>query len=284
MSVLTWEKAKSIRGRIVNISTGSSGDRSFMVRGTDDPEIAHAAIASVAANSFSFGGGFPLIRQEIALDDLGNNTWEGKVRYGLEGDSKSQEPPTAGTWHFDFDTTGGTHKITVAHQQTKGQLSGSNLAPDLKGLIGWDGTKVEGTEIFVPKLEFSITAYYNADDVTMDFIRIYAQNTGKTNGVTWLGYSDAEVLFLGASGKGDIPLSYGQRIAPVAVTFKYAASETRRNFNVGDMTVPLKRGWDYLSVKYEKAEQSGVTFPTPVHWYVNEVYEGIDFGDLFFFG
>jgi hypothetical protein len=130
----------------------------------------------------------------------------------------------------------------------------------------------------VPKLEFSITAYYAPQAVTTTFVANIARNTGKVNSATWLGFAAGELLFLGGSGQGDIPTVAGQRVKPIPITFKFAASENRTNIKVGDITVPSKAGWDYLWVRYEKIEDAGFVFPIPVHAYVEKVYEhaGID--------
>jgi hypothetical protein len=133
-------------------------------------------------------------------------------------------------------------------------------------------------------LEFSITAYYQPQAVTTAFMANIARNTGKVSSDAWLGFAAGEILFLGGTGNGDIPLVSGQRVKPVSVTFKFAASENRTNIKVGDITVPEKKGWHYLWVKYEKVEDSGFVFPIPVHAYVEKIYEETGFQALFGFG
>jgi hypothetical protein len=225
------------------------------------------------------------VRQKVAPDPTGPESWEVTVSYGTEDEQKSQEPPEPGTWHFTFDTTGGTHKITQSLATLwRGERSGSYPAPNLKGAIGYDGKKVQGVEIVVPKLEFSITAYYQPQQITTTFMANVARNTGKTNLNPWLGFAGGEILFLGGTGQGDIPTVAGQRVKPASVTYKFAASENLIDIPVGDIVVPSKKGWEYLWVRYEKIEETGFVFPIPVHAYVEKVYRDTDFGTLFGFG
>jgi hypothetical protein len=70
------------------------------------------------------------------------------VSFGPEDDEKSQQPPEAGLWHFSFDTTGGTHRITQSIETLwRGERSQSNPAPDLRGAVNYDGGKVQGVDI-----------------------------------------------------------------------------------------------------------------------------------------
>lgn len=285
MSLTVYEKAKSPRARFVNPTdnNGSSVEFTYVVIGTmDEIEAANAALA-IAPLFYLVNTEF-LIRQEAAPEATGPYSWDVVVKYGTEDQQKSQEPPQAGTWHFHFDTTGGTHKVTQSLQNIwKGERSQSYPAPNLFGAVNYDGKKVAGVEIIVPKLEFSVTAYYAPQTVTTAWMANIARNTGKVNSDDWLGFKGGEILFLGGSGEGDIPTVYGQRVKPVSVTFKFAASENKTDVKVGDITVPTKKGWHYLWVRYEKIESTGFVYPVPVHAYVEKIYEETGFAALFGF-
>jgi hypothetical protein len=286
MSLTVYEKHKSPRAKFVNPTANnhSSIEFTYVVLGTTS-EIAAANAALALAPLAYVVNDEVLVRQEVTPDATGPESWEVTVRYGGEDEEKSKEPPEPGTWHFSFDTTGGTHKITQSLQNVwKGERSQSNPAPDLRGAVNYDGKKVAGVEIVVPKLEFSITAYYQPQQVTTAFMANIARNTGKVSSDAWLGFAAGEILFLGGTGNGDIPLVNGQRVKPVSVTFKFAASENRQNIKVGEITVPEKKGWQYLWVKYEKLEENGLVFPVPVHAYVEKIYEETAFQSLFGFG
>lgn len=284
--VTVYEKAGSPRARFVNPveNNGSSIDFTYVVLGTQSEITAANGALLIAPLAYLVNDEW-LVRQEVSPQPTGPDSWDVTVRFGSEDQRKSREKPQPGTWHFSFDTAGGTHKITQSLKNVwRGERSSSNPAPDLLGAIGYDGKKVQGVEIVVPKLEFSITAYYAPQAVTTTFMANIARNTGKTNNDPWLGFAAGEILFLGGSGNGDIPLVHGQRVKPISVTFKFAASENRENIKVGDILVPSKKGWEYLCVKYEKVEDAGFVFPIPVHAYVDQVYEDTSFRNLFQFG
>ena len=118
--------------------------------------------------------------------------------------------PEAGFWRFSFDTTGGSHKITQSLETIhRVEADPADPAPDLKQAIGWDGKKVNGVEIVVPKLEFDITAYYAPASITSDYMKNLARKTGRTNDGAWLGFDEGEILYMGSTGDGDVPLASG---------------------------------------------------------------------------
>ena len=286
MSLAVYEKSGSPRAKFANPTAngGSSIEFTYVVLGTDSETVAANAALAVAPLAY-LANGETLVRQEANASPTGPNSWEVSVSFGPEDDEKSQQPPEAGLWHFSFDTTGGTHRITQSIETLwRGERSQSNPAPDLRGAVNYDGGKVQGVDIPVPKLEFSITAYYAPQAVTTAFVANIARNTSKANSAAWLGFAAGELLFLGGNGQGEIPTAAGQRVKPIPITFKFAASENRENIQVGDILVPKKDGWDYLWVRYEKIEDAGVVYPIPVHAYVEKIHERVPFAQLFGFG
>lgn len=289
MPLTVYEKAGSPDGRFINAveGAGSSFTYTYVVLGTDNVTIATNAVAAAAPLVYLANDGQTLVRQEFTPRGTSRDSWEVDVRYGTEDDRRSQEPPEAGAWRFSFDTTGAVHKVTQS-RQTIHQLSADpgDPAPDLKQAIGWDGKKVNGVEIVVPKLEFDITAYYPPASVTTAFMRQLARNTGRTNAAAWLGFEAGELLYLGSTGDGDVPLASGTRVKPLPLVHKFAASENVTNLVVGPITVPAKKGFEYLWVRYKQIESPDATniVPRPTHVYVERVYETAVFASLFGFG
>src|SRR5437868_5739207 len=113
MSLTVYEKAKSPRAKFVNSTenNGSSIEFTYVVLGTAS-EIVAANAALAIAPLFYLVNNEVLVRQEVTPDATGPDSWDVAVHYGTEDEEKSQEKPDPGTWHFSFDTTGGTHKIT----------------------------------------------------------------------------------------------------------------------------------------------------------------------------
>ncbi|MCA9179589.1 MAG: hypothetical protein KDB14_34270 [Planctomycetales bacterium] len=285
MAITVYEKFGSPDGRFVNPvdGAGSAFTYTYVVLGTNNVTLATSAVATAAPLVYLANDGQLLVRQEFIPKVTGPNSWDIDVRYGTEDDRKSHEIPEAGFWRFSFDTTGGTHKVTQSLETIhRVEADPADPAPDLKQAIGWDGKKVNGVEIVVPKLEFSITAYYDPASVTTAYMKTLARNTGRTNSAAWLGFDPGEVLYMGSTGDGDVPLVSGARVKPIPLVHKFAASENVINLAVGDMTVPSKNGFDYLWVRYKQIESADATniVPKPVHAYVERVYEKVDFAAL----
>jgi hypothetical protein len=289
MPTTVYEKFGSPDGRFVNPvdGAGSSFTYTYVVLGTDNVTTATGAVAGAAPLVYLANDGQLLVRQEFIPRVTGPDSWEVDVRYGTEDDRKSHEAPEAGFWRFSFDTTGGSHKVTQSLETLhRVAADPADPAPDLKQAIGWDGKKVNGVEIVVPKLEFDITAYYAPGTITTGYMKDLARKTGRTNSLEWLGFAEGEVLYMGSTGDGDVPLACGARVKPIPITHKFAASENVTALVVGDMTVPSKKGFEYLWVRYKQIESPDTTnlIPKPVHAYVERVYEKVNFATLFGFG
>ena len=289
MPITVYEKHGSPDGRFVNPvdAAGSSFTYTYVVMGTSNVTTASSVVATAAPLVYLANDGQLLVRQEFIPKVTGPDSWEIGVRYGTEDDRKSHDPPAAGFWRFSFDTTGGTHKISQSIETVhRVEADPADPAPDLKQAIGWDGKKVNGVEIVVPKLEFDITAYYPPASITSDYMKTLARNTGRTNDGLWLGFAEGEVLYRGSTGDGDVPLASGARVKPVPIVHKFAASENVTDLAVGDITVPSKKGFEYLWVRYKQIESDDATniIPKPVHAYVERTYEKTDFAALFGFG
>lgn len=80
---------------------GASTDLRYIIRGTNDDTDAKSALV---AESPAFYGG--LIRQSTHIARIGEDAWEGTVRYG------TSSPPQTGQSSFSFDTGGGSQHIT----------------------------------------------------------------------------------------------------------------------------------------------------------------------------
>ena len=63
------------------------------------------------------------------------------------------------------------------------------------------------------------------------------------------------------------------------ITYKFTASPNASSFSVGPITVPFKRGHDYLWVRYREVEDAtaGHLARRPIAAYVEQVYE---FGNM----
>lgn len=252
MAVTVEEKWDS---RETTLGEDASVDLRFIVRGTDDDVTAHANLLAFAP--VLYGG---LIRQTSHIERIAEFAWEGSVRYGL------LEPPETGDSSFSFDTGGGTQHITQS-LATVGAYSASGPPPNFRGAIGVTSDSVEGVDVTVPVYNFSETHYIDAALVTGAYKATLFYLTGTVNNAPFRGFAAGEVLFLGASGS-----KRGQE--DWEISYRFAASPNVTGLVVGTMTGIAKKGWEYLWVRYQDAEDTAAKalVKRPVSVYVEQVY------------
>jgi hypothetical protein len=260
MPISVLEKPGS---RSVSEGESPSADLLYVVKGTDDDAAARDALAANAPESY--GG---LVRKGWTVEPVGDPTttllWDGTVRYGLYDNS----PPEVGQSSYSFDTGGGTQHITQSRRTVARYARSGETPADFEGAIGVTHDSVEGVDITVPVFRFSETHYVADEDVTPAYKANLFYQTGKVNDVPFKGFAAGEVLFLGASGsqRGDEDWE---------ITFNYAASPNVTGLMVGDIGPVSKKGWEYLWVRYEDAEDNDAmcVVKRPVQVNIEEVYE-----------
>lgn len=213
-----------------------------------------------------------LTRDECSLEPVfvdtttGRGSWKCTVRYI----SPDFADPQVGASSFSFDTSGGTQHITQS-LSTIGRYP--ETAPNFEGAIGVTHESVEGVDITVPVYSFSETHYFA--DISMAYRSTLFNLTGKVNSDSFKGMAPGDCLFLGASGT--------QRGTDKwEISFRFAGSPTRNNIVIGNITLPHKKGWEYLWVRYADStdEQSHSLVKKPIAVYVEKVYESANFALL----
>jgi hypothetical protein len=202
---------------------------------------------------------------------VNETTWRVVARY------KAWEWVESPDSTFSFDTSGGSQHITQSIA-TRGRY-GPKATAQLGGAIGYDGQSVQGVDIVVPVFSFSETHIFNVAKITQSYkLRVF-QKTGCVNSDAFRGFAPGEVLFQGATGnrQGDDPSD------PWEINYRFSSSLNRVNLRVGDITGITKRGWDYLWVQYEDAEDADkkILVKKPCAVYVEQVYYETDFATLF---
>ena len=266
MSITVAEKIDSRES-----STGDNATVAlkYLVSGTADDLAAKAALGTYSPETYD-----GLIRQSREVEAIGDPTvslaWEGTVRYGVKGNK-----PETGESSFSFDTGGGTQHITQSISTVQSYAPAGSTPPNFQGAIGVTKDSVEGVDITMPVYNFSETHYFDASVVTSAYKGLLFHKTGMYNNDDFKGFDPGEVLFLGASGskrgKGDWEIS-----------FRFAASQNRDEIMVGSIGPISKKGWEYLWVRYEDAEDTAAKaiIKRPVAAYVEKVYYGTDFTSL----
>jgi len=195
-------------------------------------------------------------------------------------------PPPTG-WYaggykiLSYDS--GTGAWTLDRPACKAGASGSAnytiypQAPDQGNAVGVgaDG-KVEGCEVFTPVFSWTRTVAFGL--LSRADVLAFRGLVGKKNRRPFYGSAAGEVLYAGGQAQASATDGY-------TVTHKFLEIENQSNIVIvpGELTVPFKRGWDYLWVLFEQHEvqdtDSGewTAAPKPVGAYVEEVCADGDF-------
>ena len=187
----------------LSIGETNSVELPYRIRGVADELAAGAALLSLSPDVY---GGLPKLTGSIK-SRASASIFFGTVTYGSPTKQKEDDQ------QLSFKTGGGTQKII----RSLGTTRYGPKAPDMGGLINVTANGVEGVEVHVPTLEFTIRRGFALDFVTNDYVKMLAGLTGSVNDDEFNGFAAGEVLFLGAEGTqsgGD----------PWQITFSFAAS------------------------------------------------------------
>ena len=239
-----------------------SVDLLYMVDGTEDDAAVRAVVEATIPAMYA-----GLVFQNYHIAHQGSGLWEVSFRYG------KKEPKEPRQSSFSFDTGGGTTHMTQSLETVASYAPGGEEAPDFKGAIGVNNDSVEGTDITIPVYNFKETHYIPIALVTPAYKATLFYLTGKVNAFSFKGFAPGEVLFLGASGS-----QRGQE--DWEITFSFAASPNATGLTMGDITDIDKKGWEYLWVRYQDAEDEDVLVKQPAAVYVEQVYPYGDFSLL----
>lgn len=192
---------------------------------------------------------------------------EGTVTYGTDGDANKRQPS------YQFETSGGTQKITNSFQTLGAYTPTGKPAPDNQGAINVNKDSVDGVDIVVPVLSWSEKHFLPRSLVTPDYLVAVASITGRTNVDSFRTFGPGTVLFLGATGSADAS-------DPVEVNFKFQGSPDVSGITIGNIGGINKPGWSYLWCKYADGTSNGSPVKTPIAVYVEQVYLPGDFSIL----
>ena len=260
----------------------------YVVTGTVDEKAVLAKLKADLPATYKFAAGDAdfkaIVLQPPEIEPVFINEdkpeqciWEARALYKYN--SGSSTPPQDGESTYQFDTTGGTQHITQSRQT----VWSSPNAPDFKSGIGWDGENFQGCDITMPVFKFSETHFVKNSKVTEAYKNKVCDLTGKVNNGTFKGRATGEVLFLGATGS----LKDKNNRNPTPddlweISYSFAVSRNATNLEIGDITVPEKKGWDYLWTFYAPGVDDTAyrRIKTPKGVYVERVYEFVSFDGL----
>jgi hypothetical protein len=246
--------------RTVSTGQNASAELRYNVRGTLDDAEARAALRDQTPAYFDLynDGVYLLIRDSLTVQPVGNDLWEGIVRYAVG--------PQTDDSVFAFDTGGGTQHITQSLATARYAPAGKT-APDFQGAIGVTADSVEGVDITVPVYQFSETHYFANELITPAYKLALFALTGKVNNAAFRGLAAGECLFLGAAGSK-------RGFGDWEITYRFAGSPNVTGLVIGEITGIAKKGWEYLWVRYADAEDTAAKalIKKPIAVYVEQVY------------
>lgn len=248
----------------------------FVVRGTG-PDLQNDAGALAALEDEAPDDFLSLPRRDVRLEPAGPGLWDGEAAYAPV--SNEFEPPQTGESIFAFDTGGGTQHITHSLATVSTYAAPGQTAPNFQGAIGVTADSVEGVDIVVPVYQFTETHVFPNAAVTDAYKATLMIMTGRVNSDTFRGFEPGSVLFLGASGS---KRGAASGAGDWEITFRFAVSVNLAAITVGPITGISKKGWEYLWVRYEDAEDGAAQsiVKRPVAAYVERVYLELPFSIL----
>lgn len=261
--------------------SGDTYERRYLVTGTMSDTEARDAVLGEA----------PLVYGSLRRDDVRVEELRGRVGHWLAEVSYISadiaEPVTGDQW-FSMSSRVETTRITRSRETVGTFAPSGETAVDYGNLIGVTPDGVDGVDIQVPIYSFTVDKYLapniGADaNYIRDITRLIAtvnkdpfsvrtamDETGST-----IVFEPHEVLLLGASAgrRGDQPWEF---------RFEFAASPNIDDLDISGIAGIVKRGWDYLWLRYETFEDSAqrVLLRKPIAAYVEQVYGEGDFNRL----
>jgi len=274
------ELVEQQESRETQLESQSSLRLVYELRGTADEQA--ALIYVYNSTPIVYRG---LIRQSVRLspvkgtinEDTDEGTWTVEVDYGPFPTTATARSAEDIESEVSFTTYGHTEHIWVS-KQTVGVYvpKGAPAPPDFKGGICVRDDTAEGTDIVMPQLQWHESHIFSDRWIQQNnFIVTLFWMTGKVNKQSFRGFAPGEVLFLGAEGNK-------RGLDKWRITFHFAASPNLKNFQVGNITVREKRGWDFMWPWFGKEEDNSAkaVVPRTKAIYVERIYDEADFSKL----
>lgn len=248
---------------------GESGQIEYAITdvtiGATERATVYALVNAVAPPTMPDG----LWRQMPQLDNQGGGVWYASVPYSPY---KAPEPGNA-EWQLRIGTQ--TMRVTHSLATISKTAPAGKTAPDFKQAVNVEGDRVGGVDRILPTFSWVETWYLDNSAVTPTYLDTLFQLTGRTNNATWRWFAAGEVLFLGAQGapaNADV----------CKFDFEFSAEPNLTNIVIGDITVPSKKGHEYLWVLYEPVEDATANWlpQRPRAAYVERIYEAGDYSGL----
>lgn len=145
-------------------------------------------------------------------------------------------------------------------------------APDHQGAIGVSLDAVQGCDIYVPQMQWSLAR--QRAFVDFNYLRTVRSLVGKTNAATFFGFPAGSLLYLGCEPTSAVgTMDDGSRFLFWNLAHSFAQEDNRVALPVGPIIIPQKTGWNYVWAKYAPAASAGALVQRPTAVYVERVYD-----------
>lgn len=260
----------------------------YVVTGTDDYAEAYALVALTAPLATV---GF--IRTGINPSYKGGGVWAASVQYtvpkvdqtpidpadpdsspgsGDDPDSLDSDAPLGPEYSVSI-TAGTTHITQSLETRSKIKRDGvAGVVPDYGKAIGVSKDGVAGTDIYTPKVEWSLSKYVAR--LSLNYLRKIIATCATTNDRKFMDWAQGECLFLGAEINKFVP----NKGWPI--TFKFGSGTNKVNVDIvggGALVLPSVRAFDHVWVVYDEVPDGGWMVTKPRYGYVERVYEETNF-------
>jgi len=260
----------------------------YLAFGTSVDTEVHTYVNTFFTNNRFYAiGDYTFMVEQYSVEYIGDECFQVTATYTKTGaDNEEQEAPLRRT--RSFDTGGGTQHITQAENEERYAATGT--APNQNKAIGVDGDSVAGVDVIVPALQWTETYDVPSTYVTATYIKGVAALTGTVNNAAFRTFQPGEVLFAGCSGNQEWDSEKGD--GPWSLSYKFVASpnrglptgvsgpETAAAISVGTISGIVKKGHEYLWIRYESAVDGSDLLKRPKYAYVNQVYREASFSGL----
>jgi len=304
MAVTLKERPESRRVRY-----GPSGRSETVVFNGKGSVLEAEYLAAVLAISDPNPGGpnyNGFVRGDIEIEPIDGRQWKISVNYDASGfggtgvatgvTPTNPTPPlgssgTAGSGDaplgpgYSMEISAETKHITQSFETITKRVAGGAAVPDNKRAIAITKDKVEGCDVFAPKVTWTRAAARSNAATTMNYLKTLEGLVGKKNAALFYGRAAGEVVYMGASmqwnGSGYTFTHKFESRTSITNQIVVPDPADPANPNAANaISVLAAKGWDFIWFGYELVIRNDATAPEPIAAYVEKVIEDGDFSQL----
>jgi hypothetical protein len=218
-----------------------------------------------------------LMQGEITLSPNKRFGMVASIRYELPDETTPKTPSPGEVGMLSFGISSENIHITQALLTISRTPAEGITAADYKGAIGADSEgNLAGCDIPAPKLSWSETVYRPLAYVSHNYVNTIGEIVGHWNLTTFRTKPAGSVMCVGVQGSANFEKKRWE------LTFNFEHSPNVEDITIGEITGISKRGYDYLDVHYEQANDDDAKklVPRPIQVDVLQVIDGRDFSGL----